>query len=145
MKNQVLTPAPNNNTAAIAALSKYIDTLERASRNLSEDEFYYEFGMEPADICKLYEELERLKGNAKVQKTSNPPAKINARKLRAAVKREMINLLYPRFTKRRILKEFSSSIFADLSAFEKFFDSNYNLLPEFQSSFEDEVYRRITE
>jgi len=139
MKNQVLTPAPNNNnTAAIAALSKYIDTLERASRNLSEDEFYYEFGMYPEQILQLYEELENMK-----TKKAEKSAKVN-RRLRAAVKREMLNLLYPSFTKSRILKEFREG-FEDISVFQAFFDYNYNLLPEYNLAFQDEIFKRITE
>jgi hypothetical protein len=144
MKTQALPQVAINNTAAIAALEKHIDMLERASRSLSKEQFYYEFCMEPDDIFKLYEELERLKGNA-TKKVEKPSAnKINERRLRAAVRREMMNLLYPHFTKTRILKEFREG-FEDISAFERFFDSNYNLLPEYHLAFQDEIYRRITE
>ena len=167
------TMATNNNTMTtdIAAFEKYVNMLGRASRSLDEDAFYYEFGMYPERIAELQKELEALKQSASAtdnsitpeeiasveqnatplkQSTSNKvdnstPAKLNARKLRAAVKREVLNLLYPTFSKTRITRELRSEVFSDLSAFHPFFDSNYNLLFHLRHSFQDEVYRRIME
>jgi hypothetical protein len=127
----------------IAVFEKHINMLQKASIHMDEDEFFFEFGIYPEQVARFQEELEILKGSA-TKKVEKPSAnKINERRLRAAVKREMLSLLYPRFTKRRILKEFSSEIFEDLSIFRNFFDSNYKLISPV--NFQDEVYKRITE